>query len=216
MHPNSRLLFSKYAKQYFLSGRRVLEVGPDFPSTLRSLVSDPSIEWHTVDIFDHPDLTYKATNEYSFPIPDDTYDIVVAANVLEHVRKVWIWIKELSRVCRPGGHVITVNPVSWPYHAVPIDCWRAYPEGMKALYEEGNLAVILSEWEAVADTHVRRSIPGRSQTAITANEGWKTKMINRALVALGHPVERAYDIVTVGTKPPRNTASAFLSDTAAL
>jgi SAM-dependent methyltransferase len=201
MHPNSRLLFQKYARPYFTGGCRVLEVGPDHPSTLQTLVSDGSIEWHGVDIFAHPHLTYTATSEYSFPIDDNAYDIVVAANVLEHVRKIWVWIKELSRVCKPGGFVITVNPVSWPYHAIPIDCWRAYPEGMRALYGEGGLDVVLSEWEAIADAHVRRGVPGRSQTAIAAHEGWKTNAINRVLVAIGYPVERAFDIVTIGRKP---------------
>jgi SAM-dependent methyltransferase len=201
MHPNSRLLFHKYARPYFKSGCRVLEVGPDHPSTLQKLVNDTSIEWHGIDIFAHPDLTYTATSEYSFPVDDNAYDVVVAANVLEHVRKIWVWIKELSRVCKPGGFVITVNPVSWPYHAIPIDCWRAYPEGMRALYGEGGLEVILSEWEAIADAHVRRSVPGRSQSAIGAHEGWKTRAINRALVALGYPVERAFDVVTIGRKP---------------
>jgi len=201
MHPNSRLLFCKYARPYFKSGSRVLEIGPDHPSTLRGLVNEPSIDWHSVDIFAHPDLTYTASNEYSFPIADNVYDVVVAANVLEHVRKIWVWIKELSRVCKPDGHVITVNPVSWPYHAIPIDCWRAYPEGMRALYAEGGLEVIVSEWGALADAHVRRSVPGRSQTAILAHEGWKTRAINRALVAIGYPTERAFDIVTIGRKP---------------
>jgi SAM-dependent methyltransferase len=201
MHPNSKLMFEKYARSYFKAGGRVLEVGPGFPSTLRGLVNDPSIDWETVDIFAHPDLTYTANSEYSFPVPDNAYDVVVAANVLEHVRKVWVWIRELSRVCKPGGHVITVNPVSWPYHAIPIDCWRAYPEGMRALYDEGGLRVILSEWGALADPHVRNSVPGRSQTALNLYEGWKTKTINRALLALGYPVERAFDIVTIGQKP---------------
>jgi SAM-dependent methyltransferase len=201
MHPNTILLFQKYAREYFRPGLRVLEVGPDHPSTLRGLVADASLRWETIDLYPHPDLTYTASSEYSFPVPDDTYDVVVATNVLEHVRKIWVWIKELSRVCRPGGHVITVNPVSWPYHEIPIDCWRAYPEGMKALYEEGGLDVVLSTWEALADPHVRHAIPGRSQTAFVVNEGWKTRAVNRVLVAIGYPVERAFDVVTIGRKP---------------
>ena len=212
MHPNSRLLFGKYARRYFKPGLRILEIGPDHPSTLRRLVDDASIDWHTVDIFPHPELTYTASSEYSFPIPNDTYDIVVASNVLEHVRKIWVWIRELSRVCKPGGHVITVNPVSWPYHEIPIDCWRAYPEGMKALYDEGGLTVVLSEWEAIADPHVTRSIPGRSQTALNQHEGWKIKVINRALLAVGYPVERAFDIVTIGQKPSTPNARVAHSD----
>lgn len=201
MHPNSRLLFDKDARPYFKAGLRVLEVGPDHPSTLRRIVAEPSIDWQTVDIFTHPELTYTALNEYSFPIADGTYDVVVAANVLKHVRKIWVWIKELSRVCKPGGHVITVNPVSWPYHAIPDRLLARLSRGNEGLYEEGGLEVIVSEWEALADGQVRRSIPGRSQTSLNANEGWKTNLVNRALVATGFPVERAFDIVTIGRKP---------------
>ena len=150
MHPNSQLLFEKYAKPLFKHNMRVLEIGPDrHPSTYRQIVGDQSIVWETIDLFESPKLTYRAENEYSFPIADNTFDIVVSGQVIEHVRKIWTWIKELSRVCKVGGSVITINPVNWPYHEAPIDCWRIYPEGMKALYEEGNLTVDLSVAESL-------------------------------------------------------------------
>ena len=140
MHTNSRLLFQKHAREFFRPGLRVLEIGPDkFPSTYCSLVADGSITWDTLDIWQDARLTYSATSEYSFPAPSDTYDIVLSGQVIEHVRKIWLWIKELTRVCKVGGLVITINPVSWPYHEHPIDCWRAYPEGMRALYEDASL-----------------------------------------------------------------------------
>lgn len=65
-----------------------------------------------------------ASSEYEFPIPSDSYDIVLSGGVIEHVRKVWVWIREVARVCKIGGLVITVAPASWPYHVAPIDCWR--------------------------------------------------------------------------------------------
>ena len=140
MHTNSRLLFQKHARGFFRPGVRVLEIGPDqFPSTYCSLVADPSITWDTLDIWQDARLTYSATSEYSFPAPSDAYDIVLSGQVIEHVRKIWLWIKELTRVCKVGGLVITINPVSWPYHEHPIDCWRAFPEGMRALYEDASL-----------------------------------------------------------------------------
>lgn len=98
----------------------------------------------TVDLFPEPRLTYVATDEYAFPIPDESYDLVLSGQVFEHVRKIWVWMKELSRVCKAGGTVITINPVSWPYQEAPIDCWRAYPEGMCALYDDASLDVSLS------------------------------------------------------------------------
>ena len=55
-----------------------------------------------------------------YPIESDVADVVVAVNVMEHVRKPWIWMREITRICKPGGYVITINPVSWPYHEDPI------------------------------------------------------------------------------------------------
>jgi SAM-dependent methyltransferase len=200
MHGNTQLLFDRYARPYFRPGIRVLEVGPDLPSTLRRLTADESIQWHTVDICRAPQLTYAAVDEYSFPIPDNAYDIVVAANVMEHVRKIWLWIREVSRVCKPGGHVITINPVSWPFHEYPIDCWRAYPDGMTALYEEGGLDVIVSKCESLEDSQNRRHLPGRSLGYIKDHEGWKAKIYWRLFAKLGLPIERPYDTVTIGKK----------------
>ncbi|MCA9045585.1 MAG: methyltransferase domain-containing protein [Planctomycetaceae bacterium] len=142
MHLNSQLIFSKYAVDYFQDGMKVLEIGPDgFPSTYRKLIDNSTLQWETIDILDDERLTHKAIDEYNFGLPDNAYDIVVSGQVIEHVRKTWRWIREVSRVCKPGGCVVTVNPVSWGYHEAPIDCWRIYPEGMKSLYDEAGLEV---------------------------------------------------------------------------
>lgn len=200
MHTNSKLLFEKYAKQYFHSGMLVLEIGPDgFPSTFRSLVDDSSVTWNTLDLYQHAQLTYTAVSEYDFPIPDNEYDIVVSAQVIEHVRQIWVWIKEVARVCKVGGLVITINPVSWPYHEAPIDCWRAFPEGMRALYENASLEVILSKWESLEAPHLRRRVPGRSPE-------WQPRRLRVAyqlLNLVGFPAECAFDTVTIGKKVKR-------------
>ncbi|MFM6270267.1 MAG: hypothetical protein ACKPFA_27785, partial [Dolichospermum sp.] len=92
MHNNSILLFKKYALSYFKPNIHVLEIGPDgFPSTYQSIVNDSSIIWETLDIYESNKLTYTATSEYIFPIQDQTYDIIISAQVIEHIRKPWVW-----------------------------------------------------------------------------------------------------------------------------
>lgn len=197
MHSNSRLLFDRYAKQYFRPGIRVLEIGPDgVPSTYQKMADDSSIVWHTLDILDNPSLTYRASSEYEFPVESGRYDIVLSGQVLEHVRRIWVWILEVARVCKPGGLVVTINPVSWPYHEHPVDCWRVFPEGMKALYEHASLQVKLSSWESLEVDGGRRHLPGRSAE-------WQTPRMRfayRMLSLVGFPVERAYDTITIGEK----------------
>jgi SAM-dependent methyltransferase len=196
MHTNSVLLFRKHAQQYFRPGMRVLEIGPDgAPSTYQRMVNDSSIVWHTLDIRNDASLTYQAQSEYEFPVESGSYDIVLSGQVLEHVRQIWIWIRELARVCKTGGLVVTINPVSWPYHEAPVDCWRVFPDGMRALYEYASLETKLSCCESL-EASSRRHIPGRSAEW----QPLRTRLAYRILGLVGFPVECAYDTITVGEK----------------
>lgn len=197
MHLNSKLLFKKYAVEHFAGPKKVLEVGPDgFPSTYQTMAGNPSLQWDTTDMAKFDWITYPGAAEYSLPIPDEQYDVVMSAQVIEHVRKPWVWMKELVRVCKVGGKVITINPVSWPYHEAPIDCWRAFPEGMKALYEDSNLKVLLCKWESLEVPNYKRYIPGRSPHA----QQPRLRTAYAFLGKFGFPVERAEDTITIGVK----------------
>ena len=145
MHDNSKILFERYAKKYFEKNMDVLEIGPDcFPSSYQHIVSRAGCKWNTIDAFERKGLTYLAKGEYDFGLPSNSFDIVLSGQVIEHVRRTWDWMAECGRVCKPGGYVITINPVSWGYHEAPIDCWRIYPEGMRSLYEQAGLIDINS------------------------------------------------------------------------
>ena len=200
MHLNSRLMFQKHALAYFRPGLRVLEIGPDgFPSTYQSLVTGQSAPWDTIDLYRHPKLTYTATAENTFPIPDNTYDLVVSGQVIEHVRKPWVWMKEVARICKVGGVVVTVNPVSWPYHEAPVDCWRMFPEGMRALYDDAGLEVLLCTWESLEAARFRRTIPGRSP----GSQRLPLRAAYKVLSLFGFPAECAFDTITIGRKTSR-------------
>ena len=201
MHPNSSLLFDKFAKPYFNPSVKVLEIGPNnFPSTYQRSVESHYLDWHTLDMLDHPKLTYPKAPEYEYPIMDSSYDIVISGQVIEHVRKPWIWIKEIARVAKTGGLVIIINPVSWTYHVakdlVPDDCWRIYPDGMRVLYAEAGLTVELSLCESLEQPGFKRYRPGKSL------ETYSIRYQKAALFlgSLGWPVERSYDTITIGRK----------------
>ena len=140
MHNNQMTLFKNYAEDFFGSSDRVLEIGPNLDNV--SIVGKTKV-WDTAGIEDDQRLTYHMT-EYEIPCRDGLYDVVYSSNVLEHVQKPWVWMRELVRVCAPGGRVITLVPANWPYHEAPVDCWRVYPNGLKALMEDAGLVVALA------------------------------------------------------------------------
>ena len=198
MHGNTQLLFKKYALPYFKPGLRVLEIGPNkMPSTFQDILGENSLTWDTIDLAFRNDipLTYKTADEYSFPIPDNSYDIVLSGNVIEHVRKIWRWMPELARITKPGGHVITIAPVSYEYHEDPVDCWRIYPEGMRALSEDAGLTVSLCTWEALGIQRLRK-IGGSVQL-------WQklAGLLNLLHWKLKTPWEAAFDTITIAQKP---------------
>ena len=204
MHDNSRVLYQLHVAPLVRPGMRVLEIGPDkVPSTLQELTHFSDVQWDLLDLYESPCVQIQATDETHFPVPDSKYDVVVAVNVLEHVRRPWLWIRELARVCRKDGYVATINPVSWPYHEAPIDCWRVFPEGMKVLYEDAGLDVVLNRCESHEPIVGHRDTPGRSISAY----GWKHRLVDRLLGLAGYPQERCHDTVTIGVNRARVTAT---------
>lgn len=197
MHTNSKLLFEKYVRNYFKTGMRILEIGPDnFPSTYGKLINIEGLQWDTLDIYDSPNLTYSNSDIYSFAIPDESYDLVLSGQVIEHVAKIWRWMPEVARVTKKGGVVITVNPVSWPYHEVPIDCWRIYPDGMRALCEDAGLSVELSVCESLEEPETDRFLPGRS----SEHQPAKVRKAFKFLHYFGFPIEKSFDTITIARK----------------
>jgi hypothetical protein len=104
---------------------------------------------------------------------------------------------ELARVTKRGGRVITISPVSWPYHEAPVDCWRIYPAGMETLSRYAGLEVEFSWWGSLESQQSRRTYPG-------AGSAWdrSLRFLLRARLKrlVGWPVPVAYDMVTIARK----------------
>lgn len=60
-------------------------------------------------------------------------DVVVSGQALEHTELFWRTADEIDRVLKPGGLVCLIAPSSGPEHRYPVDCWRFYPDGLRAL-----------------------------------------------------------------------------------
>jgi SAM-dependent methyltransferase len=211
MHENSKLLFERYAAPHFKAGMRVLEIGPDGdPSTYRRQLGQLDCDWRTAELAAalmpsdrfHPavtETTYRMDDEYTIPAEQDSFDIVLAGQVIEHVRRIWVWLPEVARVTRPGGKVILLSPISWPHHPAPYDCWRIYPDGMEALCADAGLQVTLCEFDALEDVPSKRSYHGVSHSSYKTRR--RNPLRERAKTLLGWPLPNALDLITIAGKP---------------
>lgn len=124
MHKNSMLIFKKYAEKYFVDGMDVLEIGARIPSAYLQELGGVKLNWNYLDIggaglgadinsMDRSEkLDYVTIDNYNFAIEDNKFDIVISGQVLEHVPKVWVWMKELARITKPGGGLCDYNQSS--------------------------------------------------------------------------------------------------------
>lgn len=97
----------------------------------------------TVAIASYPE--YDLLDLYQFP--PDSFDVLVADQVLEHVEgHLQDAIAESFRVVRPGGFVIHTTCFLNPLHWGPKDLWRVSPDGLELLCRPYGDPISLGSW----------------------------------------------------------------------
>lgn len=143
-----RLLHNRNVKAFadtLPADARVLEVGagyydhqPFFAQKLEKLDYD---ERHDVDI---------VADAHDMPIEDDTYDVVLALSVLEHVHDPYQVVREIFRVTKPGGQVMAWVPFFFGVHAFPDDISRFTREGLSVVFERAGFEVTKADSDTYA------------------------------------------------------------------
>ena len=70
------------------------------------------------------------------PFTNDCFDMVLAAQVIEHTINPWKFCQELQRVTKTGGLLQIEAPQTFPYHAEPYDFFRFTYTGMRSLFPQ--------------------------------------------------------------------------------
>jgi SAM-dependent methyltransferase len=115
-------------------GKRVLDVGcgvkPYYPFFATAA------EYVGVDVQENPNADLTGAVE-ALPVGDDSFDIVLCTQVLEHVDDPARAVRELHRVTAPGGRVLASTHGVMLYHPNPQDLWRWTHTGLERLFREG-------------------------------------------------------------------------------
>jgi SAM-dependent methyltransferase len=79
----------------------------------------------------------------SIPVEDESFDVVLCLQVLEHVPDPAAAVRELHRVVRPGGRVLLSTHGVYPFHPNPDDLWRWTHQGLERVF------LASGEWASV-------------------------------------------------------------------
>ena len=135
-------------------GRHIFGVMEKFPD-LKCIGLDPHIEsldkafegLKFLESISNTKTNFLSGSAYSLPFSDDSFDLVVCSEVLEHLHDYKDAIKEINRVLKPGGQFLASVPAEFPEKI----CWllsEAYqnqPGGHLRIFKKNELIKEVTE-----------------------------------------------------------------------
>lgn len=144
MHKLSYKHMKRFVDNYLPSRHKlsVLDVGSmDVNGSYKPLFVERNCSYTGVDIEEGQNVD-MVVDVGHFQMSVGEYDVVVSGQCLEHTKYPWDVVGEMAFVTKPGGLVCIIVPGSGPEHRFPIDCYRFFPDGMRALAEYAGLEVL--------------------------------------------------------------------------
>jgi SAM-dependent methyltransferase len=122
----------------------ILDIGSqDVNGTYKNLFENPKWKYYGLDIVAGENVNIVVKDIYRWKeIKNQSFDVVISGQALEHVEFFWITMLEIARVLKNNGLLCLIVPSSGPEHRYPKDCWRFFPDGLKALANYSYLETI--------------------------------------------------------------------------
>lgn len=158
MHNSSKRIMQNFIREYLSEDREyvVLDLGSQQiegqeDTSYKSLFKESKYTYIGADIVSGYNVDVVLDSVYNWSnIEDDSYDCVICGQMLEHDEFFWLTFIEIERILKPGGLCCIIAPSSGKEHKYPVDCYRFYPDGLKAAAKFAKLNVIkaYAEWNS--------------------------------------------------------------------
>jgi SAM-dependent methyltransferase len=123
----------------FIDGK-VIDVGAG-NAKYKSLILKKAASYLAFDIVPGKNVDVVG-DVLSMPFENGSFDTAISTQVLEHVEKPWIMVKEINRILRPGGICFLSAPFLVSYHPDPTDFFRYTKEGVHSLFKNEGFEIV--------------------------------------------------------------------------
>ncbi len=103
-------------------GRKLRVVGTDFAYPMLTIARNKAAKSHAEN-----DVSFLKADTLDLPFADESFQVVTVAFGLRNVCDTDRGLREMARVCRPGGHVAVLEfstPAAWPIRQLYLTYFR--------------------------------------------------------------------------------------------
>jgi 2-polyprenyl-3-methyl-5-hydroxy-6-metoxy-1,4-benzoquinol methylase len=129
---------------------KIMDLGStDICGCYRPIFDHPNWEYIGLDLAEGKNVDLVLSDPYSWLEIESGYaDVFISGQTFEHIEYFWRTMLEIARILKPGGICCIIAPSGGPEHRHPVDCWRFFPDGFKALARYARLEVLEASVQA--------------------------------------------------------------------
>lgn len=149
-YKNMKNFVENYLENYKNAELKILDIGSQSVNgSYKPLFNNPKWSYFGADMVKGENVDIVLNDIYNWKeIKSNSFDIVISGQAFEHIEYTWVTILEISRVLKDEGMSCIIAPSGGYEHRYPLDCWRFYPDGFKALakYSGLNVLEVYTQW----------------------------------------------------------------------
>lgn len=141
MHDAAYAMMNRTLERYRTGPARhrpsVLDVGSaDYNGTFRPLIEGRSWQYTGLDLEPGQNVDIVSRDPYCYPFLPRSFELVISGNTAHNVARPWLWVKELTRILKPGGLLVLVTVWQHGLNEYPQDYFRFMPDGLRVLFDD--------------------------------------------------------------------------------
>jgi SAM-dependent methyltransferase len=141
---NVNVFLKELSQLYDRENLKILEIAPQIHEGCKKYFK--CAELHTLDLDPNSNAKFTADLcvENNDLIPNETYDMVICTEVLEHTKQPFKAVDEIYRILKPSGIAAVSTPFNFRIHGPLPDCWRFTEHGLRELFINFDSCIIKS------------------------------------------------------------------------
>lgn len=168
-----------YIKKFLFPGVKVLEIGCG-DGYGANYINRKDIRFEAIDISSeavniakskYKNIKFKSFNGVDYNYPDNTFDLIISFQVIEHVNDVNLYLSQIKRILKPNGILVITTPdrryrladeqKPWnPFHLREYDI-KTYKKDIQNIFPNTTIYSVLASKE-ILDIEFNRVKPSRS------------------------------------------------------